>query len=745
MNMRDDGSSALNPAQAYAALEGYAERYGRLPLLLLTHVAVPQSFRADLVNLTKLNFIPEGGDDLMVDADVLFSPLVKGLGAGFYRLDPEIRHQCLILLDAIYRHGPERRRVSVARFLLAYLNDLDRRPQSLEDPLLAEYIDIERQLAAAIVDPAGAAERIARALKNLTGEKTVTRVHLTEMATALSIPLAGYPELLSYARGVGALQSGNEEEAERLLTRLGGEAIRVGDTTLPPAAELLRDTRNSRARRKPFERDRPEPPPSDSDASSAPPHDITYRYGVYVSSAHVDDEPVYPADRGWVSVLLANLKQYLAVRRGDREADSIWYDQRRLPRDRPSMDYFPEQVRQSRLILVILSPGWVSSEFCRRELAAFVDSHHGDVDRRIFVVERMPVESGHKIPEVLQDLNKYRFYRLDKNKAARTFGLPLPSPDESEYLAGIDDLARDIADQLRSTETARSTASTESSKPAALVAEVTDDLDSRRQELSRYLEQAGIEVLPLRAYGLARDEFERSMIADIARSALFVQLLGGYAGRRPPDVPDGFLWLQYDLAKRSNVPILQWRSPDLDVSTIAMASQRRLLGLETVHAMPFEEFKRKVADDFNRLTNSTPVGRQGLSEIPFIFINADRVDRASAEMIGKLLGDRGVDWVLPLSSGGGNARPEELRRELEENLIECDGMIIVYGAAPPAWVQQQLRLYRKLAHRRKSPPRLLALVQAPPMPKASIPIRLPGLIKIDMEGVSEALDRALSQ
>src|ERR1700730_1763567 len=85
--------------EAFDRLDAYGQRYGRLPLLLLLHAAVPENFRADLLNLLKTNFLAdEAGTDMSVEADVLLSPLVHRGAAGYYRLDAEVRRQCLELL-----------------------------------------------------------------------------------------------------------------------------------------------------------------------------------------------------------------------------------------------------------------------------------------------------------------------------------------------------------------------------------------------------------------------------------------------------------------------------------------------------------------------------------------------------------------------------------------------------------------------------------------------------------------------
>ena len=465
-------------------------------------------------------------------------------------------------------------------------------------------------------------------------------------------------------------------------------------------------------------------------------------FDVFISYAHVDDNPIYPAQRGWVSVLVDNLGRYLAKKLGRTEAFSNWYDKAQLKGHHSIHDHIPDQAKRSALFLAVLSPGYVSSEFCLRELQAFIDAHSDRLAERVYVLELEPLEDR-TVPELFRDIRKYRFYKFDEQQVPRTFAMPEPRTDEREYYQKIEDLARDIASKLASEKPVTK------SGPAVFLADVTDDLELRRDEIRRYLDQAGVGVLPTSSYRLDREEFERSLTSDLGSSAVFVQLLGQVVGKRPPDVPDGFNWLQLELAKRAGLPILQWRSPDLDLSKVEPALQKKLLELETVRAMPFEDFKKSIIDIFKKATAPPPPPPQpsphgGPATNPsMIFINADPVDKASADAIKESLGDR-FGWSMPLSLYDSEARPDELQQDMEANLINSEGMFIVYGAARPAWVTSQIQLYRKLAPRRQSSLRLLAVVQAPPAPKAPISIGLPGLLTIEIDRVSEVANSLLS-
>src|SRR5262249_54866963 len=159
--------------------------------------------------------------------------LVESTGAGFHRLDPEVRRQCLVLLDAAYKHSAERRSVVVARFILAYVDEMIRRPKTAEDLFLAEYLAVQRWVAGAFVDPHEMAAHFARALEPMTqGQHDAVRLHLGGLASALSVPLTGYPELIAYARALDAIDTGEDTEAARLIRSLGSGALDVGGVTL---------------------------------------------------------------------------------------------------------------------------------------------------------------------------------------------------------------------------------------------------------------------------------------------------------------------------------------------------------------------------------------------------------------------------------------------------------------------------------------------------------------------------------
>jgi len=237
------GQRPLDVNEAYAALEQYAADYGRDPLLLLMHASVPETLRPDLLNLIRVNFLAAHGPDPSLEADVLFSPLATALGGGYYRIDAQVRWHCLVMLRSLYRHDPRPRIRRIAELLWRYVEAREHQASRAADPQLAEFLDIQRWVALAFLEPASAAHAFADALRQTHADGSTVALRLGGLASAIELPLAGQPELLAYARGLDALASGNEAEAQRLLGALGSDEIRVGDIVLKAPGAVLADYR----------------------------------------------------------------------------------------------------------------------------------------------------------------------------------------------------------------------------------------------------------------------------------------------------------------------------------------------------------------------------------------------------------------------------------------------------------------------------------------------------------------------
>jgi TIR domain/AAA domain len=453
-----------------------------------------------------------------------------------------------------------------------------------------------------------------------------------------------------------------------------------------------------------------------------------YEIDLFVSYAHLDDEPVLPEHAGgWVATFVRHLKLELALKVGSVGGVTVWFDSLSLRADHRITSETAVKVERSAVFLAIQSPAYLASQWCREEARLFTQHFAGDLAGRVFIVEKEPI--GEEPAVELGGRRSYRFWYRDRDGRPRTLGQPMPQQDEIEYFRQVADLARDIHAQLRTMRdgpAARFPASSSGGDAAVFLAEVTDDLEFRRLELRRYLEQQGILVLPQTAYPLGRAEFEAWLNADLARSRLFVQLLGPMPGRRPPDVQDGYGWLQFECARRRGMRILQWRSPELDLAGIEWPRQRELLELETVQATSLETFKSAVAEALAPAPPQPQLRSSG--DQPLVFLNTEPRHGEIAAKIRNAIRDRAA-LLEPLREGPA----EEVRVDFEQNLIDCDAMVMVY-ADNVGWACAQLRAFLKSAPRRERPVRAIPVIDAPADSKPELGFYMPEMVIIDARG-----------
>ncbi len=462
-----------------------------------------------------------------------------------------------------------------------------------------------------------------------------------------------------------------------------------------------------------------------------------YQNDIFISYAHVDD--VELSGPGWVTTFVRFLKAMLSKKLGRPDACKIWSDHG-LRRDETVTPQIMEEVRGSATLLIILSPGFLASAWCGKELKEFFGNvRDRGQSKSVFVVELDRTERSERPPD-LADRAGFRFWYPDPdNDTSHTLGWPIPDLSrDHQYFSDLDDLVQQIADALRRLGKGYVAPAPPKQAGTVFLAEATDDLDAERDGVRRFLEQAGLRVVPDGLYALDASTFSRSAAADIAAADVFVQLLSAVPGKRPPDLPEGFAKRQMQLALDAKKPILQWRNFALDPAKVEDEAQRALLESPTVRAEGIEDFKEAIRRRVEALRQPPPPPppRPARStNSVFVFVDRDSPDRPLAEQVCDILRRNGAGFTLPIDTKD----PGELRQDLEQNFTSCNALIVIYGSTTAAWVKKHLLDSRKAFARRHLPPRALAVFQGPPAPKGYLPVQLPSMAILDCQnGVNEA-------
>lgn len=166
-------------------------------------------------------------------------------------------------------------------------------------------------------------------------------------------------------------------------------------------------------------------------------------YDIFISYAHVDDDPLPGIVKGWVSTFVDGLRKNLARELGRPDAYSLWMDYE-LRGHEPVKDAIHGQLSTAKTMVLFLSKGYLASSWCMEELDTFAGRLGPDANR-IFPVYVSPVD---EIPQSLKQLRKYDFW-LEEREGPRTLADPQPIPTERDYYQRIRRLARELTEKLK--------------------------------------------------------------------------------------------------------------------------------------------------------------------------------------------------------------------------------------------------------------------------------------------------------
>jgi len=251
------------------------------------------------------------------------------------------------------------------------------------------------------------------------------------------------------------------------------------------------------------------------------------------------------------------------------------------------------------------------------------------------------------------------------------------------------------------------------------------------ETLSADLRAKGYGVLPQAAGHYPCHEetlYRQALASDLARADLLVQLLGSLPGRKPAWADARFVRIQAEAARAETehrqITLLSWRSPDIDLNGIPDPAHQTLLAAAT--GPDFKIFCRSLIES---LAIPPPASPPPPIAALSVVINADPLDRDLGKQTRDLLGALEVDATLaaePIVT----QEPAKYRRDLEALLEYNHGVLIIYGLAPPTWVQAQYAMARKVLATR-DPKVWGALLEGPPEDKPEHGLKSRNLMVLD--------------
>jgi hypothetical protein len=422
----------------------------------------------------------------------------------------------------------------------------------------------------------------------------------------------------------------------------------------------------------------------------------THEYDVFLSYNHGDDEAFGLERRRWVSSFCEDFSIRLRQVLGRKAA--VFMD----PRQPGEIDFekdIVEALNSSALFLAVLSPSYVQSDWCARELtqfAAVADANGGlfvSNACRVLKVFKTPVERE-KVSELNSQLDAplgFEFFALETLKdRIRELSIHENAEVRKLYDARVDDVAqaaKRVLSYMGLAERRRVAAA-----GTVYLAETTSDLSEQSLNLRRELEARGFEILP--HYQLPRDgrEAQSTIRQSLKRSRCSIHLFGKRIGWIPEGESRSVVVLQHELAAEregDDFTRFLWIPPGLDADPAQDAFLQQLRQMPGSRAnfelaeVPFEELKAMIRE---KLATDADASRRR-SRHRRLYVLFDAVDDVAGEAIAERLSAAGVDVQTPLHTGDTAADA----KDHQETLKRADVVAVYWAESSAAWVRERLR------------------------------------------------------
>ena len=417
------------------------------------------------------------------------------------------------------------------------------------------------------------------------------------------------------------------------------------------------------------------------------------------------------------------------------ERPQIWRDTKRISDGAQFTPEIEDALRKASLFLAVLSPNWMASPWCRKELATFAKYHGPDgIHERIVVVGKRHVDPD-KRPSLMQGQVGFRFYTL--------------SEDPDEIVGGVEFFGRGkvqdhrywdkfgaLVNHLARRQIVKPFLDPPPQGRTFYVAKPASDMRAGYDRIVSELVKEGHTVVPSPSEEIPLESAVSCIDAALSVAEFSIHVLGEKVGPAPEDqLP----LVKLQLARATE----RVKTAKVGFHRIIWAPSSWPGGLETsvTSRQPgdvlakFDDQSKNNGDKVQGESLNAFIGylKQHIENVPpspidegagpgrpeppdaiggaRIYLYHSEQDTDYALRLAGVLQQRSLETTLPVFDG-----PEVATNNLNnKRLAECDAVILCWASASEVWVQAEaskLRSWDKLGRTRKFAYR--AVVTAPP-------------------------------
>jgi hypothetical protein len=455
---------------------------------------------------------------------------------------------------------------------------------------------------------------------------------------------------------------------------------------------------------------------------------------IFISYSHADNDNLL--GEGWIEQFHNVLRSRLKIITGAREPEDefgIWRD-KEIQGNEEFAPLLLKKINQARIVISILSPCYIASEWCLREVEEFVKAANAETGlavgnkTRLFKVLKTPVERD-RHPEPLRTQMGYEFYTVDKDTGIpKEFSLLKGDDNTTQALQKINDIAYGILHTMKllgPVEVSKEIVNGKdiSDVPTVYLAETSYDLDEDRDQIRRELEAIGVRVLPEGNLPIRNpDQFREAVHDALELCSLSIHIIGACRSVGVAGSTDDSTRLQNQLAadwsKEHKIDRVIWIPQDLIPEDEEQKNFIDLLQTDSgtqsnaeVLLMPRHELLTVIDDTLSYQTKADST-KQAVHVRKQVYVCYANEDNDAVKPLIDYLFDQGHEILEPLTDP--NSDDKQLFEMHKRNLCDCDSIILFANSGGEFWLKMQLSELQRSAAWRENGPMLTEAVYITP-------------------------------
>ena len=457
---------------------------------------------------------------------------------------------------------------------------------------------------------------------------------------------------------------------------------------------------------------------------------------VLISYAEVDNEPLRSGDEGWISQLQRNLKIRMEQLSGEEVKISRLSG--KAFESIGSGGGVAKGMTEAKAIVPVISPPFTNSAGCEKEMEIIynpetISSQTGSgepTEAKVVNAIKMPValeSAPDSISSVITKCPGLEFFEREPSTGkVREFNEDLGEDSRQRYYERVYDLAYELCESIKQKPSSdKSTGSEAEQKQKIFLAPTTSELTKEYDTVKRELKEHGYHVVPDYPLPLSINEMNEALEGMITDCVTSIHLMGHNYGLIPEGSSSSigeillrftaekssqglkrFIWSprEFSEGEAKQVELLERIQEDPALHSAAELIEGSISTLKRDIFRVIEEQKRQSEEEANK--EIKPV-----TDSKLIYLICEQRDEEAVEALEDYLFKEGLEVCLPAFEGD----EADVKSLHQENLINCSGALVYYGAAPRAWADIKLRdLIKAVGYGRENPIENQAVFIAPP-------------------------------